>query len=67
MCARVRALGEKQVETKEASDSLTPAADCNSCHMTRRPALCSSRRSPAEGREQRESGAGFEDGRVHES
>lgn len=55
MCVRVCALAEKQVETKAASDSLTPAADCNSCHMTRRPPLCSSRRSPGEGREQRES------------
>lgn len=49
VCACTRALGEKQVETKAASDSLTPAADCNSCHMTRRPSLCSSRRSPGEG------------------
>lgn len=62
MCA----LGEKQVKTKETSDSLTPAADCNSCRMTRRSCLCSSHRSPGEGTKQR-SGVRFKDGRVHES
>lgn len=62
----VCALGEKQVKTKEMSDSLTPAADCNSCRMTRRPCLCSSHRSPEEGRKPRNRGR-FKDRLVHES
>ena len=53
VCVCVCAHGEEQVKTKETSDSLTPAADCNSCRMTRRPCLCSSHRSPGEGGKQR--------------
>lgn len=62
MCA----LCEKQVKTKETSDSLTPAADCSSCRMTRRPCLCSSHRSPGEERKQRNR-VRFKERLVHES
>lgn len=62
MCA----LCEKKVKTKETSDSLTPAADCNSCRMTRRPCLCSSHRSPGEGRKKRNR-VKFKERLLHES